>query len=798
MVAKRLIITTLIIILVCLTAFSNNSKPSIKTLIISGTVKDKNNHEALEYATIGAYQKSDSSILGGTITNNQGKFQLEIKSDDFFIKISYLGYTDLIIDQFQIKNRSVNLNTLYLSTSHTSLNEVTIVAEKSHTVFKLDKRVFNVGKDLLNSGGTALDVLNNVPSVDVNIQGTISLRGNSNIQILINGKPSVMTSGNGNVMGTITADMIDRVEVITNPSAKYDAEGTTGIINIILKKEEKKGLNGSFTVNTGIPNNHSIGISLNRRTDKFNIFSQVGAGKRTFLSEIESVTENKNIGEEQELRSKGNGEKTEQFYNLILGTDYHINKLNVLTLSGHVGYEFEDETSDINYIHNPMGEDDYTSSRQETTYAENPKWEYELQYKKDFRDKEDHQLLVRAIGSYFGKDQSSDYFNTSVDNTDENFSQKSINDFSEAEYTFQADYENPFSETVILEAGVKYEIGNLSSDYKVEDLQSDNWIVNTNYTNLFKFRNDILAAYATYAFEKEKWGIKGGLRIENTWLSTELKTNNIKNITEYLDFFPSFHTSYKLTEKLSMQLGYSRRIHRPHMDDLNPFESLSDNKNIYSGNPDLKPEYTHSYELNLIQSMDKISLNGALFHRRTSDVVDEITRIEGNVSYTTPYNIGSSYNTGIDFNGKFEASKFLSFSTNAYWTYYNRQGEYNNQNFNFNSSVWAARATAKIKFPHKLDMDMRFRYKSKYKGILAEEKEYYYLDLGIKKKIFKGRGIINFSVQDVFNSRTYISESNQPDYYFYERHKRGSRFILGFSFGFGKGEAMEFSGQKMF
>lgn len=795
---KRLIIAILMIISACFNVFSNEPETIIKKLIINGTVLDENSNQALEYATIAVYQKSDNSILGGVITDNEGKFQVEVKSTDFYVKISYLGYTNLIINDFQKNGNQVNLNTLYLSPSHTTLNEVKVIAEKSHTVFKLDKRIFNVGKDLLNSGGTALDVLNNVPSVDVSIQGAISLRGNSNIQILINGKPSVMTSGNGNVMGTITADMIDRVEVITNPSAKYDAEGTTGIINIILKKEEKKGLNGSVTVNTGIPNNHSIGLSLNRRTDKFNLFSQLGAGRRTFLSEMESITENKIIGSEQTLKSIGEGEKNEEFYNLVLGTDYHINQYNVITLSGHFAYEIEDETSDISYSQTHANGTNYKSNRSETIDAINPKWEYEFQYKKEFKDNKDHNLLVVARGSYFGKDQSSDYSNSSVDDTNENYSQKSTNNFSEAEYTFQADYENPINEWTKLEAGAKYEISNLDSDREFQNLIDNNWNIDPNYTNNFQYKNDILAAYATYAFEKNKWGIKAGVRAENTNINTELKNDEEKNHIQYFDFFPSFHTSYKVTEKFSLQLGYSRRIQRPDMWDLNPFESLSDNKNIYSGNPKLKPEYTHSYELNLIQNFRKISLNGALFHRITSDVIDEITTVTNNTTHTTPYNIGTSNNSGIDFNGKFEVLKFLSLSANAYWTYYNRQGNYEDQDFNFNSSFWAGRVTAKVKFPWELDLETRFRYRSKYESILSTEKESYYMDLGIKKKIMKGRGIINFSIQDMFNTRGHESESIQSEYYFYQKHKHSTRFILGFSFGFGKGEAMEFSGQKMF
>ena len=216
-------------------------------------------------------------------------------------------------------------------------------AERSTTEFQLDKRVFNVGQDLSSTGASALDVLNNVPSVTVNIEGQILLRGTGGVQILINGKPSVLTSDGGNALGTITADMIESIEVMTNPSAKYNAEGTSGIINIVLKKEEKKGVNGSVSLNTGVPNNHSLGFSLNKRTEKFNLFSQIGVGKRTMPEDFETINRNTNTGDE--VLSVGDVEKNEKFFNLILGTDYYFNDRNVITVSGNYAFEGEEENS---------------------------------------------------------------------------------------------------------------------------------------------------------------------------------------------------------------------------------------------------------------------------------------------------------------------------------------------------------------------------------------------------------------------------------------------------------------------
>ena len=348
--------------------------------------------------------------------------------------------------------------------------------------------------DLSSTGASALEVLNNVPSVNVNIEGQISLRGSSGVQILINGKPSVLASEEGNALGTITADMLDKIEVITNPSAKYDAEGTSGIINIVLKKEEKKGINGSVTVNTGYPNNHSLGLSLNRRTEKFNLFTQLGVGHRTFPSVNETI--NRNLQTNTEVTSEGTGEKNETFYNLILGTDYHINKYNVLSLTGNFALEQETEFSDNNFeIIDETGTLSSAWNRAEETKAINPKYQYELQYKKDFRDHKDHDLLFSALGNFFGKDQSSDYFTTATVGQARFGDQQISTDFKEAVYTFKLDYTRPFAKFFTLESGAQYVINDVNNDFSVSDLTDGYWIVNPGLTNVFEFNQKVLGVY---------------------------------------------------------------------------------------------------------------------------------------------------------------------------------------------------------------------------------------------------------------------------------------------------------------
>lgn len=764
---------------------------------VSGEIANKNSKQGISYATIMVYTISDS-LVHGSISDEEGQFSFSDFTEPYYIKIECLGFQNKTINSEELKNIIQSNSRIYLEEDSQLLREFEVRAEQSEMEFKLDKRVFNVGQDVISQGGSALDVLNNVPSVDVNIEGAVSLRGNSNVLILINGKASVLTQGNA--IGTITADMIDKVEVITNPSAKYSAEGTTGIINLIIKKEDKKGWNGALTINTGIPNNHSLGFSLNRRTEKFNLFSQMGVGYRTFPSSSKSYT----IDKTQEIQSvfytDSEAEKNEQFYNIVLGADYHISKFQMLTLTGHYGYEIEDENSTTNYKNRTVNQVTTSESiRKEKTESTNPKWEYSLDYEKKFSEKEKQKLTASFKGSYFGKDKNSSFTSQEILGATEEASQKTKNNFSEALFSFQSDYKHPFTENSILESGVKYEVSNLNNDYQYYNLEGADWQLNDLYSNQFDYQQKIAAAYTTYSHEWKKWSFLAGLRFENTDIHSVLKNTQEANNQNYSHLFPSLHASYKILNDLSAQLGYSKRIHRPRMWDLSPFATIRDIYNIEVGNPELQPELTDSYELTGISTWKKISLNASIFYRKTNNVITEVINVDGPQTITTIENIGKSNDGGLEVNGKWEALKYLSFLLDGQISIYRRFGEYQDSSFNFQSSYWSSRLTTKVKLPADIDIEIRGRYRSDYQDLQTNKLAEYYMDLGIKKKILKGRAVINLSVSDVFDTRGHTNVSDETDFYRYTENRRGGRRItLGFSFGFGKGEAMEYSGQKMF
>lgn len=762
---------------------------------ISGTVLERSSEVPVEFATVMIGDNETGKPITGATTDEQGVFEVFTERSDFFIEISFIGFDKLTIREFEIVDGKVELGILSLANSGEMLDEVTVRAEKSQTEFKLDKRVFNVGKDLSTTGASALDVLNNVPSVNVDIEGQISLRGSQGVQILINGKPSVLANEQGSALGTITADMIESIEVITNPSAKHDAEGTSGIINIVIKKDERKGINGSATLNAGVPHNHSFGLSLNRRTEKFNLFSQLGAGYRELPNDVINI--NRDLISNTTVRSEGEEFRNETFYNVILGTDYHINDRNVLTLSGFFAYEVEDQPSNTNFsLIDGNNIPESTWNRTEVTEATNPKWQYELEYKREFEDHEDHTLLFSALGNFFGKDQSSEFLDNTISGSEVGQTQQTRTDFLESINTFKLDYTRPFAEKYTLEAGAQYVINVVSNDYEVNNLIDNTWVNDPAQTNIFEWDQKVLAAYGTTAYEGDKWGLKLGLRMENTDLTTLLTNTGEQNDQDYTNLFPSVHTSYKLSSAVSLQLGFSRRIFRPRLRDLNPFFNIRNNFSIRTGNPDLQPEFTDSYEIASIFIAGKSSYNFVVYHRYTTDVVERISTFEENINVYKPLNIGTNRATGIEFNAKYSPNRWLTFNGDFNYNYFKREGALESTVFDFGADQWTGKVTSKFKLPADIDFEMTGHYQSAFQTVQSEVSSNLFLDLGLRKKMMDGKGVVSVSVRDLFASRYQESVLDQTDFYIYSRRQRGRFIVVGFSYGFGKGEAMEFSGQK--
>jgi len=766
----------------------------VDSYTVVGVIMESSSAQPVEYATVVISDKASGNVLSGTTTDANGRFEVTVNSQDITVELSFIGFTSVTIDEVIFKKGKADLGLLKMGEDAAALEEVLIIAEKSTTEFKLDKRVFNVGTDLSSTGASALEVLNNVPSVDVNIEGDVSLRGATGVQMLINGKPSILTDDSSNALGTITADMIEKVEVITNPSAKYEAEGTAGIINIILKKNQKNGLNGSISVNTGIPHNHSVGVSLNRRTEKFNLFTQMGVGYRELPRDNASI--NRDKIRDTELYSTGVEYRNELFYNFNLGTDYYINPHNVITLSGSYAYEIENQPSSFDFEFSESGNLVRSWSRSEVTAATNPKIQYELQYKRDFTDHKEHQLLFSAIGRYFGKALESDFTNVYTLGTDDLLNQKTESEFQEGKYTFNLDYTKPYGKHWKIETGAQYLTNDVSNDYKVSDEIQGVFVEDPSLTNIFEYDQKVQGIYGTGSYEGNLWGVKLGLRAENTDLTTLLVNDNLTNQQNFTNLFPSAHLSYKFTQAISFQAGYSRRIFRPRLWDLNPFFNIKDNFNIRTGNPNLLPEYTDSYEIGSIFILEDVTLNVNVYHRYTTDRIERVSFFVDNVNTTRPENIGTNKATGIEANFKYIVSKKFSFNGDANYNVFKREGRFSDQSFDFSADKWSGKLTAKYKISKGIDVELTGRHDSRERAVQGIVSPRTHMDGGLRIKILNGKGVFNVSGRDIFASRIREKIIDEDDFYLYGRGFRGRFLTLGFSYGFGKGEAMQYSGRR--
>ena len=766
-----------------------------KAIEIKGVVTEKFSNKPIPFATILLVNKYTLETITGVTTSDDGSFTVSSFSKDIYIDISFIGYQTIRIENIQSKEGIIDLGSIFLVQKSEVLDDVEVRGEKSETEFKLDKRVFNVGKDLSSSGSSALEVLDNVPSVTVTIEGEVSLRGNSGVQILINGKPSVLTNEGGNTLASITAEMIDKVEVITNPSAKYEAEGTSGIINIVIKKDNREGLNGSFTLNYGQPENNSIGLSLNRRSEKFNLFTQIGYGFRNYPRDKKN--KNDNFLNDSQVLTKGTEYRKERFYNIILGTDYYINPQNVITLSGFYAFEAEDQPSITNakqYQNNIQLTSEW--NREEVTTADNPKYQYELIYKRDFLDNEDHDLIFSATGNLFSKDQSSEFFNRSVlgNNTFED--QQTRTFFREALHTFKLDYSHPFAEKWKVEGGFQYSNTDVSNDFEIKDELGGQWVINPQFTNIFKFNQGVLAFYGISAYESNKWGFQLGLRSEITKIDTHLINTYEKNNQNFTDLFPSLNTSYKFNKALSLQVGYSKRIYRPRLWDLNPFFNIRNNFNYRKGNPNLRSEYSDSYQLSAIFVEGICSFNMTLYQLYTINTIESVTTFQENISVRGPENLGSKRINGIELNVKAITSEKIAISGDLNYNSFDRKATWQGKSFDFEGDRWFSELTSKLKFHRDLDIEFSWNYQSGFKTIDGQINPTQFINLGARKKLLKGKGVVSFNVRDLFVTRVSENRTLRNDFNIWSRSVYGRFWYLGFSYGFGKGEAMEFRGRR--
>ena len=737
----------------------NFQKPAKITL--SGKVIDQETQQPLEYATITLKNTKFPDRLQGGITNEEGIFNFDIFPGRYTVTTEYISF-EKDIKEGVVLRESKDLGTIELGMEVNSLNEVELVAERTEVEIRLDKRVYNVGKDITVRGGSVSDVMDNIPSVSVDVEGNISLRGNDNVRILINGKPSGLVGLSGpDALRQLPAESIERVEVITSPSARYEAAGTAGILNIILKREELAGFNGSFILNGGAPTTYGGSASLNWRNKKLNIFSTTSyndgksLGGGVFNSEYFNGDQPSTFTNE----TRDYNRNRERFF-INLGAEYFFDDNTSLTISAFTrtsnnGSNNKTIIEDINSNGNVLNR---LGRYQDETEEDNSS-QFTANFTKKFNDK-GHELVIEFQSEESSEDESDFADNTNV------FDQASSTEEKQKRQLLQLDYVYPIDENTQFEAGFRGNYSNQDTDYQVFDINGNVRTLNTNLTNYLGFTQNVNAAYTQYGKKIDKFSYLLGIRMENTKIVIDQRTANIYKEKKYTDWFPTLNLSYEFNERENITLGYSRRIRRPRSRSLNPFQSLTSLTFFRQGNPDLDPSYANSFDVGYLKRWDKFTLNGSVYYSTSKQVITRITEATGTIVRvsddpiidvpalrSTSINLAENNRTGTEFTLTYSPKRQVRISGN--FNIFNSEtiGTHENQVLDAEIVSWFARINASFPLPFGITTQLRTFYRGPSATAQTESQGILSMSGAINKDLFNKKGTLSFRASDIFNSR---------------------------------------------
>lgn len=751
---------------------------------IAGRVSDEKNGP-IPFANVGLYQSADSALVTGAVTDDDGRFLIESQSGNFFLKITFLSYVEKIIPGILLADRDLDLGSHTLAQANSMLEEIIVEGERSTMEIRLDKRVFHVGKDLTNISGSASDILNNVPSVTVDVEGNVSMRGSQNVRILIDGKPSGLTGINtADALQQVQASLIESVEVITNPSSRFDAEGEVGIINIILKKEHREGVNGSLMLNAGQPDHFGGTFSLNFRREKLNFFTSYGFNYRespgSGISSVRYTLPDSIFSYTEETDRVRGGYS----HNLVSGLDYYFNESSVLT--GSFVYRPSSGLNTSLILFRDLDGNNQllrTISRMEREEEPETNGEVSLSYRKDFKKlgqrlSGDFKWIENVEKEISGFDQADDRDGSLT-------RQRSFNTENERNVFFQADYIQPFGEAGKIETGLRSTLRVIENEFLVEEENNfSEWDILPGFNNALEYSEKIFAGYAMAGNTWKRWSYQAGIRGELTGISVALKRTGEDNRQNYFNLFPSLFTSYQLSETNTFQLSYSYRISRPRFRHLLPFSNYSNNRSLSTGNPNLRPEFTHSVEGSHLLNWTSGSLLSSLYYRGRRGVIEEITLVDS-VGYSRrfPINLSSEKALGFEFNLSWSPTPWLRSTTNANFYRVSSKGDYEDQTFARKALTWTNRSILQFTVRKKWDIQGTFNYQAPQNTPQGRRLSLHSTDLALSRDLLKGNSTLAISVRDLFNTRRFRREITGTELNSYNEFQgRRRQLMLSFTY----------------
>ncbi len=741
-----------------------SERPKIGT--ITGTFIDKQSGEPLMFASVVLNAKSDSTMVSGAITNEDGKFTMEeLPPGLFFITVNFVGYPSQNFNNIRItfRENTVDMGIIEVEPMAKMLDEVTVEAARTLMETGLDRRVINVGQELTSIGGTGLELIENIPSVAVDFDGNISLRGSGNVTILIDGRPSTLTGLSGSeALEQIPAELIEKVEVITNPSAKYNPEGTSGIINVVLKKQKKPGYNGMISLNANSNLGYNGSVNVNYQIKKWNFFTNYSArlmNNEWFGNSFRAT--NPGLENENFMDQELNGEFNMNAHNIQAGVDYMFNEKNTLTLSGtysNWNRNFDNITEYILYqdLIDPNSlfiMDNYNDMFHNS-------FNTQMNFRRTY-DQKNRELIADVVFANRNIDRNEDFLQQFYENNFanpnglENLERSNMIGENWSVST-QLDYIHPLNDKSKIETGYRVQIREMDSDFLFENFVSDNWEPNSKRSNHFIFNEQIYAAYAQYSTLLGNYSIQAGLRAEQSFIDGDL-INEAKYFSKnYLNLFPTAHIRRNFENNQALQISYSRRINRPHNRNLNPFQRYNSEYDVLQGNPELDPELINSYEIGYTKFWNQTTINPSIFYRNTNGMITrfrDVQNIDGrDVTITTYENL----NQGISYGTELILTQKVSdwWTMNGTFSYFRNiiqgsdaQMEQENDNYS-----WSARFVSNMNIGKGWNMQITGFYRSPIIMLQGEMDEMYAANAGIRKNVWANKGTVSLNVNDIFNT----------------------------------------------
>lgn len=764
---------------------------------LTGKVIESEEGNPLMYASIVLNTVKDSTMVSGAITREDGTFTMEeLPPGTYFITINYVGFPPQDFNNIRITFREpeYDMGVIGISPSAQVLNEVTVEAARSLMETGLDRRVINVGQEITAIGGTGLDIMQNVPSVAVDFDGNVSLRGSSNVTILIDGRPSTLTGLSGSeALEQIPAEMIERVEVITNPSARYNPEGTSGIINVVLKQQRRPGYNGMASLNAGSAGRYSGSINLNYKVNKLNFFTNY-SGR---LSDMDffgnSLRETFNAGSSNFMDQDITGDMGMNSHNIQAGIDYNFNQKNTLTFSSSYSNwnrSFDNLTEYMLYsdLTNPNS---LFLMDNETDMLHNS-FTHQLNFRRTY-DEKHRELIADVSFSTRNMDRNENFFQEFYEqnwaNPNGQILEERSNMFGDNwSFTTQLDYVHPLSEESKFETGYRIQLREMDSNFNFENFnpETGDWINNPNRSNHFIYDEQIFAAYGMYATMLGKFSIQAGLRAEQTFTTADQRSDvDPAYNNQYLSLFPTAHIRRNFENNQSMQISYSRRINRPHNRNINPFLRYNSEYDVSFGNPDLLPEFINSYEIGYQKFWNTTTLNPSLFYRYTNGMITRyryVDQIEGNDVTVSTYD---NLNRGISYGTELILTQRISdwWNVNTTLSYFRSIIDGAQMAEEADSYSWSGRFVSNMNLGSGWNLQVNGFYRSPIIMLQGEMDAMYSASAGVRKNIWGNTGTISLNISDIFNTMRF-SMYNYGDNFSMDMERwRTSRMIsLGFTY----------------